>query len=273
MATISRSVSWTMHSDIDAALAWIHKAVGQTDFAVTHADAGAINIDVPRAMLKNRWGAKINGVVTPAPQGTEVLWTVEGMGDKHYEHLATIAEQLPEGLLFDHGIPEAASKLANRVFGRKEIGHLGNLLDRGELVHAMGVGQFAGKTGAAAITDKRLLFLEKSMFGSEALTDFSLNSIGALSIGKKMGGETLTISHSGTTAVISGMGHGQADAIARVFRQLKERTAAHAAPAAAPAAAPLDPMAQLERLAELRDKGILTDEEFQTQKTQILSRM
>ncbi|MBV1780832.1 hypothetical protein KRR55_17090 [Paeniglutamicibacter sp. ABSL32-1] len=69
MAIISRSVTWTMHTDIDSALAWIQKAVGQTDFAVTHADAGAINIEVPRAMLKNRWGAKINGVVTRRSPG------------------------------------------------------------------------------------------------------------------------------------------------------------------------------------------------------------
>lgn len=273
MATISRSVSWTLQCDIVTAVENIQNAVSKTDFSVIHADSNTITIDVPRAMLKNRWAAKINGELSDISPDTEVLWTVEGLGDKHYEHLATLAERLPEGLLFDHGIPEAASKLANKIFGRKEIGHLGNLLDRRELVHAIGVGQFSGKMGAVAITDKRLLFLEKSMFGSEALTDFSLNSIGAVSIGKKIGGETLTISHSGTTAVISGMGHGQADTIARVFRHLKEQAAAPLSASASRTPASADPMAQLERLAELRDKGILTEEEFQTQKTQVLSRM
>lgn len=40
-------------------------------------------------------------------------------------------------------------------------------------------------------------------------------------------------------------------------------------PQAAPAAAP-DPIAQLKDLADLRDKGILTDAEFQAQKAKIL---
>ncbi len=45
--------------------------------------------------------------------------------------------------------------------------------------------------------------------------------------------------------------------------------AASAPPAAAPPAAE-DPIAQLERLGELRDKGVLTDEEFDAQKAKLL---
>lgn len=268
MATISRTVGWTLRADLDEALAKVQEAVRQTDFDVVHSDGQSIDIDVPRAIMKNRWAAKIHGVVTGSSNGTEIDWTVDGLGDKHFEHLATIAEHLPEGLLHDHGVPAAAAKLANRIFGRKEINHLANILNRGELVHALGVGQYAKKTGIIALTDKRLLFLEKSMLGSEDLTDFSLSSIGAISLAKKIGGETLTVTHSGTSAVISGLGHGQGDAIARIFRQLKEQ----AAPAASSVAA-VDPIAQIERLADLHAKGILTDEEFQAQKAQILARM
>jgi Short C-terminal domain len=43
------------------------------------------------------------------------------------------------------------------------------------------------------------------------------------------------------------------------------------APQATPAAAPAaDPVEQLKELAELRDKGVLTDEEFAAQKAKIL---
>lgn len=268
MATISRTVSWTLLAGADEARARVQEAVGQTDFNLIHADGQSIDIDVPRAIMKNRWAAKIHGDITASPSGTDIDWTVEGLGDKHFEHLATIAEHLPDGLLYDHGIPAAAAKLANRIFGRKEISHLSNILDRAELVHALGVGQYANKTGIVALTDKRLLFFEKSMLGSEDLTDFSLGSIGAISLGKKMGGETLTVAHSGTSAVISGLGHGQGDAIARAFRQLKEQPTP-----SAPSTATADPIDQIARLAELHAKGILTDEEFQAQKAQILSRM
>lgn len=46
------------------------------------------------------------------------------------------------------------------------------------------------------------------------------------------------------------------------------------APAATPAAAPMDfdtKIAQLEKLGELRDKGILTDVEFEVQKAHLLA--
>ncbi|WP_406045530.1 SHOCT domain-containing protein [Micromonospora sp. NBC_00898] len=50
-------------------------------------------------------------------------------------------------------------------------------------------------------------------------------------------------------------------------------TPPHAAPAAAPAPAPVDPIAQLRQLGELRDAGILTEEEFAAKKAEILSRL
>ena len=42
-------------------------------------------------------------------------------------------------------------------------------------------------------------------------------------------------------------------------------------PPPAAAAAPVDPIEQLTKLAQLRDSGVLTDEEFQAQKAKILS--
>jgi outer membrane protein OmpA-like peptidoglycan-associated protein len=46
-----------------------------------------------------------------------------------------------------------------------------------------------------------------------------------------------------------------------------------APPPPAPAPAPQDPVAQLEKLADLKDRGILTDEEFTAQKAKILGGM
>lgn len=269
MATISRSVSWTLLTNVNDAFDRLHEAIKQTDFSANQPDGENINIEVPRSIMKNRWAAKIHGDVRESQRGTEVTWTVDGPGTKHYEHLGTIAEHFPDGLLYDHGIPAAANKLANRIFGRKEIRHLVNVLDADELVLAIGVGQYSGKAGIAALTNKRLFFMEKSMLGSEDMTEFPLDVIGAISLSKKMTGETLTISHSGTTAVISALGHGQGDTIVRSFRQMREQQR----DATVPEAPVVDPLAQIERLADLHTKGILTDEEFQTQKAQLLKRM
>jgi len=44
-----------------------------------------------------------------------------------------------------------------------------------------------------------------------------------------------------------------------------------AAPPATPAAAAVDPIEQLTKLGELRDKGLLTDAEFEAQKAKLLA--
>jgi hypothetical protein len=70
---------------------------------------------------------------------------------------------------------------------------------------------------------------------------------------------------AGTATAVSG----------RVARRQQQRYAAEEQPAYAPeqpAAAPEEPdyMAELEQLAQLRDQGILTPEEFEAKKKQIL---
>lgn len=266
MATILRTVHWTVLSGAGDPIALVTKAVEKTDFKIISSSPDAIVIDVPRAMLKNRWGATISGSMSPGPLGTNIEWSIEGLGNKHYEHLGTIGDAMPDGSLDDHGIAEAVSRVALKAFGRKEIRHLANVVNSGERVQAIGVGNLGEKMGIVALTDRRLFFLEKSI-GSEDLVEFSLDSIGAMSRGKKMGGETLTITHSGTSATITSLQHGQGDEIARKFRTLKDR------PSAATATAPFDPIDQIERLAGLRDKGILNEEEFQAKKTHILGNL
>ena len=64
----------------------------------------------------------------------------------------------------------------------------------------------------------------------------------------------------------------QVRATTPVAVQVTTATVVEAAPAAAAAATP-DYMAQLQQLAQLRDAGILTDDEFAAKKEEILSRM
>lgn len=67
------------------------------------------------------------------------------------------------------------------------------------------------------------------------------------------------------------MMYGQADAVARAFRSLKQLgSGGHGSVASSGAN---DPIEQLERLAALRDKGVLSSEEFEAQKAELLNRM
>lgn len=74
------------------------------------------------------------------------------------------------------------------------------------------------------------------------------------------------------TAVVAGTATAASN---RVSRRQAERWSAQAEPQevapAGPAAAPVSPeVAQLEQLAQLKDQGILTQEEFDAKKKQIL---
>ncbi|MFJ4284049.1 SHOCT domain-containing protein [Paenarthrobacter nicotinovorans] len=78
--------------------------------------------------------------------------------------------------------------------------------------------------------------------------------------------------------------HGEAAGIANLLKQLilgshpsqqQQQVVASAptAPAAAPAGLPVDVMAQLQQLGQLRDAGVLTDDEFAAKKSDLLGRI
>lgn len=81
----------------------------------------------------------------------------------------------------------------------------------------------------------------------------------------------------GRTALIAGTatavsGHVAARQQARQDQQMMTAAGRVAAPASVPAAVePVDVIDQLKRFAELREQGILTEEEFQAQKAKLLS--
>lgn len=152
--------------------------------------------------------------------------------------------------------------------------HLGNLLRHSEHVQELGQGQYQGKQGLVVLTDERFFFLEKSL-GSETLEQFDLDAISSMAVGKKMTGETLQIFTAGHTAEVKSMGHGQADALERNFRTVRHsrhQTVAAAQTSPAPAAND-DPIMQIERLASLRDRGLLNNEEFEAKKADLIARM
>jgi outer membrane protein OmpA-like peptidoglycan-associated protein len=80
------------------------------------------------------------------------------------------------------------------------------------------------------------------------------------------------------TAVVGGVSHRQQEkaqqaADAQAYQQMQQQQAMEAAAqqAAAPAAAPApDPIAELERLGQLKQQGILTEEEFAAAKAKVL---
>jgi hypothetical protein len=224
---------------------------------------------------KNRWAAEISVTVSPVGSGSMVLCRVNMAGDKHYALLSEVADAVGDDAFDDQGVAGAVERLGkwSRLFGRKEVRHLHNVLRVSETVLELGQGVYDNKQGLVVLTTERMFFFEKSM-GSETVEEFPLAVINSLSINKKMTGETLKIFSSGNQSEIGSMTHGQGDALVRAYYTAKKAPVSHKDPAGAPtSAAPEDPFAQIERLGELRDKGLLSEAEFEAKKAEVLGRM
>ncbi len=269
---IVRTVEWKLTSPPAEAERRLRDALAKLDMR-PEGEPGQIKAKSGRSLLKNRWAAEIGIELEPLEGGTLAVTRVDMLGTKHYALLSEIVENAGDDLFDDRGITDAVARLGKmgRVFGRKEVRHLHHLLRGTERVLILGQGQYENKQGLIVLTNERLFFFERSLLGQETVEEFSLKSITSLETGKKMTGERLVVHVSGNRSEIKGMFHGQADEIVREFRKL---SAEQTAPPATEQPAPVDdPLAQLEKLASLRDRGIISAEEFDQKKSELMERI
>jgi len=265
-------VEWKLTSSPDEADRRLRDALAKLDMK-PEGEPGHIEAKSGRSLLKNRWAAEIGIDLEPVDSGSLAVTRVDMLGTKHYALLSEIVENAGDDLFDDRGTTDAVARLGKmgRVFGRKEVRHLHHLLRGTERVIILGQGQYGKKQGLIVLSNERLFFFEKSLLGQETVEEFSLKSITSLEIGKKMTGERLVVHVSGNRSEIKGMLHGQADEIVRRFRTLKAEQEAPAT--VVPAASADNPLAQLEKLATLRDRGIISAEEFDQKKAELMERI
>lgn len=270
---IIRTVEWKLRCPPDEVDMRVRQAMNKLGME-SEGSPGAIHGKSKRSFMKNRWSASVAVDISPTTDGSIAVCRVEMAGNKHYDVLADIAEAMGDDIFDDRGVPEAVERLgkASLIFGRQQIRHLRNLLYANERVLELGQGSYERKQGLVVLTNERLFFLEKST-GSETVQQFSLPSIVSLAVNKKRTGETLIVHAAGDKAEITRMPHGQADPIVRAFRNLKQTDQTTAAAASQAPSSDADPVAQIERLAALRDKGIISAEEFESKKTELMGRI
>ncbi len=126
------------------------------------------------------------------------------------------------------------------------------------------MGNDSVRNGALIATDRRLVFYAKKLTGYD-LESFPYSAISSLEISKGMMGSRVAFFASGNKVSIKWIK--DAEALAAVIDATNSRRSAAPAP---PATDGLDAVDQIKRLAELRDSGLLTDDEFQAKKTQLL---
>lgn len=171
-------------------------------------------------------------------------------------------------------IAELAEKKLNMRLGvRKELKKLTEKLAEDEEVVNLARGQYDGKTGLVVVTDRRIVFTEQGMVRSR-LEDFAYEKISSIQTETGVVFGKLTIFASGNKAVIERVG--PKERIPEIGDYVRNRISPGSSPTTPPAAGPApeaSPMDQLKQLGELREAGVLTDEEFEAKKAALLSRI
>jgi Bacterial PH domain/Short C-terminal domain len=170
-------------------------------------------------------------------------------------------------------IEAAKKKMRTRIGSGREIKKLISYLWDDETVDLIAGGTYGAGTGLLALTDRRLLFLKEGVF-SRTTEDFPMEKISSVQWSSGIVQGTLTVFASGNKAEIKNMNKDDGKQIADTIRERLSTATTHGPVRDETSAAPHpDVYGQLAKLGELRDAGILTKEEFDTKKAELLSRL
>ena len=171
-------------------------------------------------------------------------------------------------------IAAAMARMSYTMGSKREIRRLPEHLWHDERVDLMAGGTYGPGTGVLVLTNRRLLFL-KDGFTAKVSEDFPLDKVSSVQWQTGLMFGTITIFASGNKAEIKDVqkpdGKALTDAVrARLAGVAPAETAPAPPRAAEPAPAVGDAHERLRRLADLHRDGILTDEEFNAKKQQLL---
>lgn len=155
-------------------------------------------------------------------------------------------------------------------FTKKERNYLHEVMTPGETIHAMTSGFLDGNTWLVTVTDKRVLFLDKGIIYGLKQMELPLSHISAVSHKTGLLFGKIEVSSAGGTKVISQIQKKDVAKVAQIISDLVNSPKETQTPSAQ-AGAKEDIVSQLERLANLKNQGILTEEEFNQQKAKLLS--
>lgn len=157
-------------------------------------------------------------------------------------------------------IQAARDRMSYRLGSNREIKKLTNYLWEGEQVTHLAGGVYGPGTGLVVLTDRRLMFI-KDGWTSQTTEDFPFERISSIqwSAGMMLG--KITVFASGNKAEIDQMQKPDGKAMVDAINSIISKGPAPAAPVQQ-APAPAAPMSSFEMVKELRNRGILTPDEF-----------
>lgn len=167
-----------------------------------------------------------------------------------------------------NGIAEAAERMSLQIGVKRAIKNLSKRLLPGEVVEHMTSGSYARGTGLVVLTNQRFLVIRDD-FAKEKVEDARRADVVGVELSSgTLGGLTVsTAADKITVRALQEFG----EEIATALRQ--GRAPADAAPPPAPGVPGADVPPLLQKLAALRDAGVLTEEEFAAKKEELLRRL
>jgi methyl-accepting chemotaxis protein len=161
--------------------------------------------------------------------------------------------------------------------GKREIRSLHRYVNDNEVVAFIAQGTYHERQGIVVLTNERLLFVYDGWL-SQQLEDFPLEQITAVATKAGLSSGDLTVRTGGAgetiKSIINSDLHALTDRLRSLIggseRQLQASTPQQSAPSNPSTNEVLE---QIRRLGELHDAGILTNEEFQAKKAELLARL
>lgn len=152
-------------------------------------------------------------------------------------------------------------------------------LNSGETIQSSVFGANEGKlmgnditrNGIFVATETRIVFFAKKLFGYD-LESFPFKNISSIEKSKGMMGHTLTIHTSGNDAKMKWINKGDVNHFTHFVNSKLENPSITNNNNSAQQFSD-DIPSQIKKLSELRDSGILTEEEFSNKKNELLSKM
>ncbi|HET7315302.1 PH domain-containing protein [Salinisphaera sp.] len=163
----------------------------------------------------------------------------------------------------------------DQFFTKKELKYLPEVLFDGEEVVAFASGMLDSNTWLLVLTDRRVVFLDKGMFYGLKQTEIALDKIDSVSSHSGMLLAKIKLQVSSKEWKIDQVQKKAAAHFAKKIRDLIDQRSSVSGTVRQDVSAGQDDsndvISRLERLSGLKEKGVLTDAEFQSEKAKLLS--
>lgn len=195
---------------------------------------------------------------------------------------ATPAEDTVESVAeLPAGRPDIAAAVARmgRTLGiKRELRSLADRLHEGEAVQDIGRVEYRGHGCMLAVTNRRLLFVREGMV-RETVEEIPLRAVTSIGSRRRVANGVLEVTVAGNREAWPMTSASHTERVSSTIRRMVHEDADRATFMAPSQQVPIqdqpavDPMAQLRQLAELRDAGIISADEFETKKAEMLTRI